>query len=190
MAVNKLTPRYLNKDDDSRLVKSTEMTDALNVRISSDDDGDALVVKNAYGNEEVTLATALPAGTNKVIGSTANEQSGSIYYFVWNSNDNHSIYRYSVGSNQSKLVYRDSVLAFNENGFVKGNVVTSIDGDELLYFNDSVNSPKKINASKVLRSQYPSQLTSGTDEEKLLYLTVAKQPPLDPPAYNIVNNAS
>ena len=190
MAVNKLTPRYLNKDDDSRLVKSTEMTDALNVRISSDDDGDALVVKNAYGNEEVTLATALPAGTNKVIGSTANEQSGSIYYFVWNSNDNHSIYRYSVGSNQSKLVYRDSVLAFNENGFVKGNVVTSIDGDELLYFNDSVNSPKKINASKALRSQYPSQLTSGTDEEKLLYLTVAKQPPLDPPAYNIVNNAS
>jgi hypothetical protein len=188
MAVNKLTPRYLNKDDDSRLVKSTEMTDALNVRISSDDDGDALVVKNAYGNEEVTLATALPAGTNKVIGSTANEQSGSIYYFVWNSNDNHSIYRYSVGSNQSKLVYRDSVLAFNENGFVKGNVVTSIDGDELLYFNDSVNSPKKINASKALRAGYPDALTNGTDEEKLLCLTVAKQPPLDPPAYNIVNN--
>ncbi len=164
------------------------MTDALNVRISSDDDGDALVVKNAYGNEEVTLATALPAGTNKVIGSTANEQSGSIYYFVWNSNDNHSIYRYSVGSNQSKLVYRDSVLAFNENGFVKGNVVTSIDGDELLYFNDSVNSPKKINASKALRAGYPDALTNGTDEEKLLCLTVAKQPPLDPPAYNIVNN--
>jgi hypothetical protein len=188
MAVNKLTPRYLNKDDDSRLVKSTEMTDALNVRISSDDDGDALVVKNAYGNEEVTLATALPAGTNKVIGSTANEQSGSIYYFIWNSNDNHSIYRYSVGSNQSKLVYRDSVLAFNENGFVKGNVVTSIDGDELLYFNDSVNSPKKINASKAFRAGYPDALTNGTDEEKLLCLTVAKQPPLDPPVYNIVNN--
>ena len=32
------------------------------------------------------------------------------------------------------------------------------------------------------------QFTSGTDEEKLLFLTVAKQPPLDPPSYNIVNN--
>lgn len=224
MAVNKLTPRYLNKDDDSRLVKSTEMTDALNVRISSDDDGDALVVKNAYGNQIITVSPVENIGAEifdayadrviadggtvegrvptiealnflnqqeeKCIGSVAHEQSGAIYYFVWNSSGYHKIYRYNTGSNQSKLVYRDSVLAFNENGFVKGNVVTSIDGDELLYFNDSVNSPKKINASKALRGGYPDALTSGTDEEKLLCLTVAKQPPLDPPAYNIVNNPS
>lgn len=188
MAVQKLTPRYLNKDDDNRLIKSTEMTDALNVRISSDDDGDALVLKNAYGNQEITLETALAAGTNKVIGSTANEQSGSIYYFVWNSNNNHSIYKYSVGSNKARLVYRDSVLAFGENGFVKGNVITSIDGDELLYFNTGTSEPKKINASKALRD--PSYPGGTTDEEKLLFLTVAKQPPLDPPTYSIVNNAS
>lgn len=190
MAVNKLTPRYLNKDDDSRLVKSTEMTDALNIRVSFDDDGDGLVVKNAYGNQEITLVGALPAGTNKVIGSTANEQNGAIYYFVWNSNTDHCIYRYSVGANTSTKVYSDSVLAFTENGFVKGDVITSIDGDELLYFNDSVTAPKKINASRALRGQYPAALTSGTDEEKLLCLTVAKQPPLDPPSYNIVNNPS
>ena len=188
MAVNKLTPRYLNKDDDSRLVKSTEMTDALNVRVSFDDDGNGLVIKNAYGNQEVTLVGALPAGTNKVIGSTANEQNGAIYYYVWNSNGDHSIYRYSVGANTSTKVYSDSVLGFTENGFVKGDVITSIDGDELLYFNDSFTAPKKINASKALRGQYPSEFTSGTDEEKLLFLTVAKQPPLDPPSYNIVNN--
>ena len=188
MAVNKLTPRYLNKDDDSRLVKSTEMTDALNIRVSFDDDGDGLVVKNAYGNQEITLVGALPAGTNKVIGSTANEQNGAIYYFVWNSNTDHCIYRYSVGANTSTKVYSDSVLAFTENGFVKGDVITSIDGDELLYFNDSVTAPKKINASRALRAQYPAALTSGTDEEKLLCLTVAKQPPLDPPSYSIVNN--
>jgi len=188
MAVNKLTPRYLNKDDDSRLVKSTEMTDALNIRVSFDDDGDGLVIKNAYGNQEVTLIGALPAGTNKVIGSTANEQNGAIYYYVWNSNGDHSIYRYSAGANTSTQVYSDSVLGFTENGFVKGDVITSIDGDELLYFNDGFTAPKKINASKALRGQYPSEFTTGTDEEKLLFLTVAKQPPLDPPSYNIVNN--
>ena len=188
MAVQKLTPRYLNKDDDERLVKATEMTDALNVRVSSDDDGDALVLKNAYGNTEITLNTALPAGTNKVIGSVASEQSNSIYYFVWNSNDDHSIYKYSAGTNKSEQVYKDSVLSFNKNGFVKGNVVTSIDGDELLYFNSGTSEPKKINASKALRdTSYPG---GSTDEEKLLFLTVAKQPPLKPPTYNIVNNAS
>ncbi len=109
MAVQKLTPRYLNKDDDSRLIKSTEMTDALNVRISSDDDGDALVLKNAYGNQEITLDTALPAGTNKVIGSVANDQKNSIFYFVWNSNNDHSIYRYSATKDAAYQVYKDSV---------------------------------------------------------------------------------
>ena len=188
MAVQKLTPRYLNKDDDERLVKATEMTDALNVRVSSDDNGDALVLKNAYGNTEITLNTALPAGTNKVIGSVASEQSNSIYYFVWNSNDDHSIYKYSAGTNKSEQVYKDSVLSFNKNGFVKGNVVTSIDGDELLYFNSGTSEPKKINASKALRdTSYPG---GSTDEEKLLFLTVAKQPPLSPPTFSIVNNAS
>lgn len=190
MAVQKLTPRYLNKDDDERLVKATEMTDALNVRVSSDDDGDALVLKNAYGNTEITLNTALPSGTNKVVGSVASEQSNSIYYFVWNSNDDHSIYKYSVGTNKSEQVYKDSVLAFNKNGFVKGNVVTSIDGDELLYFNSGTSEPKKINASKALRDPNYPRNGGSTDEEKLLFLTVAKQPPLKPPTFSIVNNAS
>ena len=188
MAVQKLTPRHLNKDDDERLVKATEMTDALNVRVSSDDNGDALVLKNAYGNTEITLQTALPAGTNKVIGSVASEQSNSIYYFVWNSNNDHSIYKYSVGTNKAQQVYKDSVLSFNKNGFVKANVVTSIDGDELVYFNSGTSEPKKINASKALRdNSYPG---GSTDEEKLLFLTVAKQPPLNPPTFSIVNNAS
>jgi hypothetical protein len=188
MAIDKLTPRYLNKDNDERLIKPVEMTDALNVRISTEDDGDAMVLKNAYGNTEITLNTALPAGTNKVIGSVAVEQSGSIYYFVWNSNDDHCIYKYSTGNDSASQVYKDSVLEFSRNGFVKGNVIVTEDGDELLYFNDSLSDPKKINASKALRNDYPPKFYNGTDEEKLLFLTVAKQPPLKAPTYNIVNN--
>ena len=44
MAIDKLTPRYLNFEDDERLVKRIEMTDAVNIRIDSDDDGDAYCV--------------------------------------------------------------------------------------------------------------------------------------------------
>ena len=186
MAIDKLTPRYLNKDSDERLIKNVEMKDALNVRISTENDGDGMVIKNAYGNVEISFETALPSGTNKVVGSTAFEQSGVIYFFVWNSNNNHCIYRYSTGSDTASLVYKDAVLGFTENGFVKGNVVLSSDGDELLYFNERTSAPKKINASKALRSTtYPG---GATAEEKLLALTVAKQPPLKAPSYNIVNN--
>ena len=86
MAIDKVLPRYLNKDDDDRLIKKVEMTDAQNVRVSSDEQGNGLVVKNAYGNEAVTLIDALPAGTNEVVGAIADEQAGEIFYFIWNSN--------------------------------------------------------------------------------------------------------
>jgi len=187
MAVQKITPQYLNKDDDERLIKSVEMTDAVNIRVSTDNDGDGLVLKNAYGNAAVDLDKSLPAGTNKVIGSISDEQLGFIFYFVWNSNDDHSIYRYSVGANQAQRVIKDSVLDFTENGFVKGNIYNNINGDVLLYFNDGRTAPKKINTTKALVNGYP-QLLTGTDDEKLAVLSVAKRPPLDPPAYNIVNN--
>ena len=49
-SIDKLIPRYLNTDDDERLIKNIEMTDAQNLRISVDVERDALVVKNAYGN--------------------------------------------------------------------------------------------------------------------------------------------
>ena len=124
MAIDKLTPRYLNKDSDERLVKNVEMTDALNLRISTEDDGDGMVIKNAYGNTEVSFETSLPSGTNKVIGSAAVESSGTIYFFVWNSNEDHCIYKYATGSNTAKLVYKDSVLGFSENGFVQANIVS------------------------------------------------------------------
>ena len=73
MAIDKVLPRYLNKDDDERLIKKVEMTDAQNIRISSDEDGNGLVIKNAYGNEAVTLSDSLPSGTNVVVGAVADD---------------------------------------------------------------------------------------------------------------------
>ena len=72
MAIEKLVPQYLNKDEDERLVKPFEMTDALNIRVSHEDDGNQGVVKNVEGNTAIaarTSADAIPSsGTNRVIG--------------------------------------------------------------------------------------------------------------------------
>ncbi len=126
MAIDKLIPRYLNKDDDYLLVKSVEMVDALNVQMSDDEGGNAGVIKNALGNVLVSSATvgdALPTGTNTVIGTTACKQTGEIFYFVHNSSNNHSIYQYTSRRNTVRLVYRDSVLGFTATGFVKADCV-------------------------------------------------------------------
>ena len=189
MAIEKLVPRYLNKEDDVRLVKNVEMTDALNVRISADQDGNAGVIKNAYGNAAI-YGDALPAGTNKVIGSVADNEEGQIFFFVWNSNNDHSIFRYTVSSDSAQLVYQDSVLSFSEFYYVRANVVKNITGESILYFTDGNTSPKKLNTTKALLGLYPSAFTSGTDEQKLLFITTAKQPPMTPPTFVFSTNAS
>jgi hypothetical protein len=185
MAIDKLIPRYLNKEDDVRLVKTVEMTDALNVRISADANGDGGVIKNAYGNAAVAFKSGdeLPAGTNEVIGSLANTQDGEIYFFVWNSNDDHSIYRFSSSSNEAQLIYRDSVLGFVRYATIRASVVKNLSDETLLYFTEGITAPKKINVTRALLGLYPAAFTSGTDAEKLLCLTVAKQPPMTPPTF-------
>ena len=57
MAIDKLIPQYLNSDTDQKLVKSVEMTDNLNIRVSSDDEGTDGVVKNIKGITVVAAAT-------------------------------------------------------------------------------------------------------------------------------------
>ncbi len=193
MAIDKLIPRYLNKDDDYLLVKSVEMVDALNVQMSDDEGGNAGVIKNALGNVLVSSAAsgdALPTGTNTVIGTTACKQTGEIFYFVHNSSNNHSIYQYTSRRNTVKLVYRDSVLGFTATGFVKADCLVKENGDTLLYFTDGVTDPKKINATKALAntagvSGYPYKAagaTGYTNDEKLLSITTIKAPPLEPPS--------
>lgn len=188
--IDKLVPRNLNLEDDQRLIKSTEMTDALNVRLSSDSDGDGGVIKNAYGNAAVSFRSGdeLPAGTNKVIGSIANSDGGEVFFFVWNSNNNHSIYRYSASSDEAQLVYRDSILDFSSFYHIRATVVRNIVGETLLYFTDGNTPPKKINVTRALLGLYPASFTSGTDAEKLANIALAKQPPMTPPTFAFSTN--
>jgi len=188
--IDKLIPRSLNLDDDERLIKSVEMTDAVNVRISSEQDGDGGVIKNAYGNTPIFFASgsALAAGNNTVIGAISNPQSGEIFFFVWNSNENHSIYRFSTSSNEAKLVYRDSILGFSKFYHIRASVVKNLDGETLLYFTDANTDPKKINVTRALLGLYPPAFTSGTDAEKLACIAVAKQPPMTPPTFTFSTN--
>jgi hypothetical protein len=199
MAIDKIVPKYLNKEDDVRLVKNVEMTDALNVRISADTNGDGGVIKNAYGNAAVSFKAgnnwqakthALPAGTNKVIGSVSDLKDGIVIFFVWNSNEDHSIYRFSTAAGVAELVYRDSVLSFQADSFIKGDVIRSLDEDSLLYFTDGISSPKKINVSRAIRGGYSGVLNTGLDSEKLQFLTLAKKPPLDPPTFAFFTDSS
>lgn len=193
MAIDKLIPQYLNSDTDQKLVKAVEMTDNLNVRVSNDDEGTAGVIKNIKGNEVVgakTAQDAFPSGDNRVIGSVSNEHNKEIIFLLHNNLGNHGIYRLDLTTGKYEKIYEDSVLRLRKFSYADCDVVINEKEETLFYWTDNINPPMKLNITRALSGDYPSSLTSGTDEEKLLNLTVAKQPPLIAPDYVLKNNPS
>lgn len=123
---SKITPRQLNKSLDERLLKPTDLIDALNVAIRTNEDGQGGVVKNAEANTAVDFlgsdANAFP-GSNYVIGSVSDDEVGVVYLFVYNSNSKHSIWAYSTESKSYRLIFTSSLLNFPKNGFVSADFV-------------------------------------------------------------------
>ena len=199
MAIDKLTPQYLNQDDDERIIQPFEMVDALNIRVSHEEDGDAGVIKNVEGNETVAAKSStdtIPStGLNKVIGAVSSEAYRAIYFFLYNSEGNHGIYKYtakptSEGGDAYQKVYQSSDLNFGLQTYVSADIIVNQQGEHLLYFTDNRNEPRKINATKALSNVYHSEFTSGTTEEKELFLSVCKAPPVTAPTHEFKNNSS
>jgi len=192
MAIDKLIPQYLNKDEDPRLLKEVEMSNALNIRVSTDDDGNQGVLKNVKGNTAIASASSsdsIPgAGTNKIVGAVSSEAGNCIYFFLSNGNGNHGIYQYRHNTDKYHKVLEGSFLGFHPEMFVKADVVINQFGDHLLYFTDNRNEPRKINATRALTNGYHSLLTSGTDVQKELFVSVCKQPPQTPITFTFVDD--
>ena len=123
--IHRSQPRRLNKDTDERLLKFDEMKEAINVLVKASADGDEGAVKMAEGNSPISFVSgeSLPSGVNTVIGSVTDEDALVIYFFVQNSLGNHTVCGYSSNLNKCFIVYQSSALSFQENGFVKADIV-------------------------------------------------------------------
>jgi len=167
MAIEKKFPRKLNNSVDSRLRKGNEMSQAMNVQtggdtVSNDEGGDAGVLKPANGNTAVaSTQTGIPQDIQrKVIGKVEDQKYRRVYLFVWASNKAYEgVYIYDADNDQTSPVYLSPYFNFDQNGFVKGDVVhltdQSVEGDEktYLYFTDNVNEPRRIDLSRVAEDQ-------------------------------------
>lgn len=198
MPIDKLIPQYLNLDDDERILKSYEMVDALNVRISHEEDGDAGVIKNVEGNRIIppknAVEDALPtSGRNRCVGVCTSEAHKCVYFFIYNSEDNHGIYRYiaapgSEDSNVFEKVYENSVLNFNDTAYINADLIVNQDAEHLLYFTDDRNEPRKINATRALAGGYNTYINTGTIAQKEDFLAVCKKPPMTAPIIEFIDN--
>jgi hypothetical protein len=168
----------LNQDTDNNFLRPNDWKDALNIRVTDRLNSSESIVSNIKGNTSVTYA--LPAGTNKTIGSYANEQTGKYYSFIWNSNGEHSITEFDPTSNTIVKVLQASYLNFQEYALING---VGIVDKNLLYWTDGFNPPRYID---IVRAK------TGTYYTDSISISLAKAPPLKPinPSYSNDPNPS
>lgn len=179
----------MNKDLDDRLMPDSVYRDALNVKAASSDDQDSGTVQNYLGNTQmVDVATliqaeGLPATSNIVpIGSFTDTKNNYIYWFLTSSLYD-IIFRYfesdaGVGSGRLVLVESRStgIMRFNQNYLITGiNIV-----EDLLFFTDGLNPPRRINVSNDYRD-------SSISEDNV---NVIVKPPLSAPIIELIDEVT
>lgn len=134
----------MNQDKDERTLLNNEYSYALNIRNGATEDGGLGVITGVKGNTEVSFT--LPTGANKTIGSYSDNEKERVFYFVWNSEDDHSILEYSVKDESVSKVMQTSELNFDIDFLITGvAVIYDDDNGDLLYFTDNNDEPKVVN---------------------------------------------
>jgi len=140
----------LNQDVDENFLKPNDWTNALNIRNTDRLEGSDGVISNVKGNTLVSFT--LPEGTNRCIGSYANETTGKYYSFIYNSNGFHTITEYNPTTNVITKVLQSKtdtggtdILNFQQYELING---VGIVGGNLLYWTDGYNPPRNIDIDK------------------------------------------
>ena len=151
----------MNKDLNPRLISKNEYIDARNAEVINSEGMDSGLLQNVSGNSIETSfgsdGIELEGINLEVIGFYIDSTNNRIFAFItdWNdgssdgistyapSTSHHYICMYDVGSNLSTVLVSGSFL-----NFAKGNPVLGINLlEDLLFFTDNRNQPRKINVS-------------------------------------------
>ena len=168
---------FMNLDDADAILAPTQHRYAKNCRFRG--------MGNNYRLESIEGTTQInytkPAGTNQCIGAFYDGLKQYIYFFNWNSNNNHGIYRYNIGSGVTTALL---VCGTNSSGDILNfdldfpiasvNILytTEQDGD-VLHWIQRNDEAKRLNLKEAEDNKYGS----NWKEE---YLTVIKAPPVMP----------
>ena len=169
----------MNKGLDERLIPQGQYIDGLNIRVSSDESGQAGSVENSKGNEVLTALQyeGSPLSSNATcIGAYQDGEDERLYWFVTDPGVVDMIVSYDTDADTLRYhVVSTSVLNFDVNSRV--NAINLI--DNLLFFTDNLNPPRRIDVDRL----YPITITEDD-------ISVIVKPPLDAPTITIVQNTT
>ena len=164
----------MEKDLDDRLVPNGGYRDALNVEVATSEGSDVGALQKVLGN---TLITGLPTLTSATcIGSVRDTQNNKIYWFITSSGAD-LIAEYNGTTIDLILVDTGSVLNFNVNNLVLGvNIL-----DNVIYFTDNLNEPRRVDIEYWREKTGTTLVTStGLTADKI---TVIRKSPLNALTY-------
>ena len=171
---NNFTNAIINKDLDERLTPNGSLIDAENFMVTSEDNSNAGVGKNVFGNTQMTNLGIVGGGTT--IGAISDDSKDRIFYFHKGISYDYVI-EYSLLANIPVIVLQSSTfgsLNFSTSHRIHhSNIFTSVEGDDLLSWTDGLNPPRIINIDK--SKLYPINGFSSAE------ISVIKAPPLFAP---------
>ena len=158
----------MNKDLDDRLIPNGEYRDAQNISVGKSESDDIGSLENILGNIRIPVtdlaAAPILAANMKIIGQVVDENNGIVYVFATNYTDvngpsyaSQPIYAngaaarciiYSWNLNSPTVINRivdDIFLNFSTTNPIQGSLI-----EDLLFFTDNRNQPRKINITKIL----------------------------------------
>ena len=165
----------MNKDLDSRLLPSGEYRDGQNIQVSKSEGEDVGALENALGNllaettsgvndvdgVDFSVLSGLDSGTLKSIGVYADTNTSNIFVFLtdydepstgitYSASANNYIYSYNVLNGDVTKMVEGPFLNFSKSSPIHGiNVL-----ENLLFFTDNRNQPRKINVDLVDNGAY------------------------------------
>ena len=146
----------MNKDLDARLLPSGEYRNAINTQVSKSEGAGVGSLENALGNGVgVDFFTLTGVNGLTSIGSLANELNDTMYVFLTNNtaaaydkDAKNFIIAYNTLTNASSILVQGAFLNFSTLNKIYGiNVL-----ENLLFWTDNRNQPRKINLSRALES--------------------------------------
>jgi hypothetical protein len=193
----------MNKDFDNRLLPEGEYRDALNISVGKSESQNVGSLQNILGNQILQK----PSGTGTVdfeadttlvcIGFVVDNEKNRIYQFLTNYTDGNpslnelppddrtmkiSVYDANNSGNPYTSLVEGTFLNFSTTNIITGvNIL-----ENLLFWTDNRNQPRKINIDSALANSAESSTPYYTNSEQL---SVAKYAPFKSPLlYSEVNN--
>lgn len=150
----------MNKDLDARLLPSGEYRHAINAQVSRSEGPDEGALENILGNISV-VNFGQGVSNLSSIGFLTDEARGLIFVFLTDNSleayingsgtgSNHYIYQYDINTNTTTLLVTGNFLNFSKLYPITGvNIL-----EELLFFTDNRNQPRKINIESAAGGSY------------------------------------